>query len=243
MVEMPAEGNHDQGVWRQFRHYAYVDRQYAEVLRLASASPGLFVGTGRGTPGGSERLAEFHVHRAGLDFARDVRITLGTLQAGDHRARLPIEWEDSRRPGLFPVVEGIVELLPLTGARLATQVGVIGRYQPPLGLLGAVADTLAGARLVLESAGRFVDEIAARLEANIEPVGPMPSSLSAGVVAAGRHRRVFVPIDGLSYRPGGAVGLKARLRAEPGVLQAEVDAVAELSVISTTPPPAASIAS
>jgi hypothetical protein len=235
MSEKPAEREHDEGAWRQFRHYAYLDRPYAEVLRLVSTSPGLFVGDHGVTSGGAQRLAEFHLQRAGLDIARDVRITLGTLQRCDHGARLPIEWQDFRWPRLFPVVKAVIELLPLTGVHQATQVGLVGCYRPPLGRLGAVADTLAGTRVVLESAGRFLEEIAARLEARIKPIRFVPSSLSAGVGETGRRRRVFVPTDGLDYRPGGAAGVEARLRAEPGVLGAEVDAVAELAVIEYDP--------
>lgn len=40
----------------------------------------------------------------------------------------------------------------------------MGRYQPPLGLLGAAGDWLAGNRLAHESIEAFVDGLAVRLE-------------------------------------------------------------------------------
>lgn len=59
-------------------------------------------------------------------------------------------------------MDGVLEIYPL--ASWETQVCLIGRYQPPLGLLGRVGDALIGHRLAEESIGRFFAELVERME-------------------------------------------------------------------------------
>jgi hypothetical protein len=88
--------------------------------------------------------------------------------------------------------------------------------------------------VVLESVGRFIDDLADRIEAEVPPVASAPEAddQSTPVVQpSARRRRIFLPVDGLERRPGGALALRQRLIAVPGVADVEVDAVAEMVVV------------
>jgi copper chaperone CopZ len=167
--------------------------------------------------------------------SRDVQVTIGGIVLDEDAARLGLRWEDARRPKLFPVLEAALELAPLTaGHHDITQVGLVGRYRPPFGRLGTVADTLAGRRVVMESVERFIDDLAARIEAEVPPRAPEPEAEDQSVSVtrpSSRRRRVFLPVDGLERRPGGALALRQRLAGVPGVAEVEVDAVAGMTVV------------
>jgi hypothetical protein len=221
--------------WREVRHYAYVDRPFAGVGELLASAPEQVVGHPGEAATTRERLSDLHVRRAGIDMSRDVQITIGGIVLDEDAARLGLQWEDSRRPKLFPVLEAALELAPLTvGRREITQVGLVGRYRPPFGRFGTVADTLAGRRVVLESVGRFIEDLADRIEAELPPEASEPEADDQSVPVtrpSARRRRIFLPVDGLERRPGGALGLRQRLIAVPGVADVEVDAVAEMAVV------------
>jgi hypothetical protein len=152
--------------WREVRHYAYVDRPFAEVCRMLAREPERVLGHSGDAGAVREQLIGLHILRGGVDLSREVRVVLGNLVLDEDAARLVLRWEDAERPNLFPVLEAALELTPVpAGRRPTTQVGLVGRYRPPFGRLGAVADTLAGHGLVLESVERFLDEITLRIEA------------------------------------------------------------------------------
>lgn len=74
---------------------------------------------------------------------------------------VPLWWEDAHHPGLFPTFDGGVELReddPGTELRLA------GSYLLPLGVLGGLADSLVGHRVVKASLEAFLAGATARLE-------------------------------------------------------------------------------
>jgi hypothetical protein len=238
--------NREDKTWREVRHYAYVDRPFAEVGQLLATAPERVVGHPGEAPEIRERRSDLHVRRAGIDLSRDVEITIGGIVLDEDAARLALRWEDARQPKLFPVLEAALELAPLTaGRREITQVGLVGRYRPPLGRLGTVADTLAGRRVVLESVARFIDDLADRIEAEVPPGAsepeaevatpprePSASDQSGPVIPPPtRRRRVFLPVDGLERRPGGALALLERLTRVPGIAEVELDAVAEIAVV------------
>jgi hypothetical protein len=218
--------------WRTVRQFAYVDRAFRDVRRYLSAAPARIIEDpghdGPARPGGP--TTGLHVHRMGLDLVRDVRMTMGDLSVGVHSARAPVRWEDATRPGLFPILEATFDLAPVSAGRHPmTQLGLLGRYQPPLGFFGALGDTVAGRQVVLESVEGFLDELARRIERAIpasEPNNSVPvSSTTDGWC------RVILPVDDLSRRAGGAAGLQKLLESQPGVIEAFVNPKTELAVI------------
>lgn len=229
--DMSRQDPHE-GQWREFRHYAYVDRACADVCRLLAEEPERVLGAPPDTGAVREQRTGLHVRRAGVDLSRDVRLVRGDLVLDADAARLPLRWEDAEQPKLFPILEATLELVPVpSGRRATTQVGLSGRYRPPFGRLGAVADALAGHKVVLESIDRFLDDLTRRIETEVEPRALTPEAPESPASGLASERRVFLPADGLEHFPGGAAGLRERLSAEAGVRAAMVDAVAGMAVI------------
>jgi hypothetical protein len=176
---------------------------------------------------------DLHLHRVGLDISRDVRVVLGDLQLSTRSLRAPLHWEDARRPGLFPVLDATLELIPVvSGRHHTTQIGFVGWYEPPLGWLGAVADSLAGKRLILESVEEFVEGLAARLEREFPEAPPVGGEAERHPGRPpGRLRRVFLPVEDLDHRPGGASEALRRLETEPGVATVRIEPPLEVAVV------------
>lgn len=222
--------------WRTFRHFAYVNRPFRDVRRLIAASPQLILTDPSGSTGdGPPAVAELRVRRAGLDLTRDVRMVIGDIQIGIRSARLPVRWEDATRPGLFPLVDATLEAAPVRAGRHAmTQLGLFGQYRPPFGRVGALADSLAGQRIVLESIERFLDDLVERFQAQLQEPEPAPEDGGGGTGAsehAGRRRRIVLSVEALDRRPGGAAGLALQLLGEPGVIDASVNPASGLAVV------------
>lgn len=221
--------------WREIRHYAYVERPFDDVWGLLARSPALAFGAEPQDAGAGEAL--LHVRRGGMEVSREVRLHFGGLVCNKDRARLSLRWEDAQHPRLFPVLTAVLEAAPLKAGRYQiTQVGVVGRYRPPFGPIGAVADRMAGEAVAVDSVTRFVQELAHRLETLIpEPEvppetddGPLPSNGTP-------TRRAFLPVDRLEDRPGGAAGVGRYLETAPGVTRAEVHPRAKLITVEFDP--------
>ena len=148
---------HDEepGRWRPVHEFASLERPFRDVRRCLADRPG-------------EIFPESTTASvAGLNLARDVRMVVGELQIGHRTAWLAIHWEDRRHPGWFPILEATLEFMPLAGRRPTTQVALRGRYRPPLGGLGEMADNLVGNKIVQQSVQIFLEELANHLEAAV----------------------------------------------------------------------------
>lgn len=226
---------HPQG-WRTLRHFAYVDRPFRDVRRRVAAAPQRILADPSRSPGDDPAArTELRVRRAGLDLGRDVRMVFGDIQIGIHSARLSLRWEDAAHPGLFPVLDATLELAPVRAGRHAmTQLGLFGQYRPPFGRFGALADSLAGRRIVLESVERFLDDLVDQFHADLPESEPEPEddrSCGAGASDVSERRRIVLPVEGLDRRTGGAAGLALLLLGEPGVIDASVNPASGLAVI------------
>ncbi len=220
--------------WREIRHYTYVERPFDEVWVLLAQSPGELLG--HASEASYVRRASLHVRRAGVEMVRDVRLRFGGLVCDEDRARLSLRWDDAHHPRLFPVLEAVLELVPLrNGRQQITQIGIAGRYHPPFGAIGGLADRFAGESVAEDSVASFVDDLARRVEALIAEA-PAPTEypdqeppLDPGL------RRVFMPVDRLDHCPGGAAGVGRYLHAIPGVVRAEVNPQAGLVTVEFDP--------
>jgi hypothetical protein len=70
---------------------------------------------------------------------------------------LPLTWRPASDSGLFPALEGDVELAALGPAR--SQLSMTARYTPPFGLLGRVADRALLHRVAEATVKDFVDRV------------------------------------------------------------------------------------
>jgi hypothetical protein len=236
----PARDHYPGVTWRAFRQDAHVARGFAAVRSYLAAVPGRVLGdslAARSDP--TEGRTGLHVRRAGLDVSRDVQVVLGDLEMDARSMRIPVSWADAGRPRLFPVLEATLEITP-AGAdsrsqtqRSHTQLALSGRYAPPLGRLGVVADMLAGHHLVLESVDRFLGDLVERLGRDLPPE-PAPAAEAPPEPAQENsipRRRVFLSVEEATWQAGGVAAIERRLRAEPGVIDVVLDADAGLVVV------------
>lgn len=221
--------------WRTVRYYAYVARPYEDVWPKLVEAPRSVLG-GDVTPSGQ---TELRVRRVGIELSRSVKMRFGGVVCSEDHARMALHWEDARHPAFFPVLEAIISLAPLTaGRRHITQIGLVGRYRPPFGALGGVADRMAGEDVAAESVAAFLQNVARRLESMVDadPLEPEPEQDPSEAGAdRSEARRVLIPLDGLGERRGGAVALSRQLAATPGVVHAEVDPVAGMADVEYDP--------
>lgn len=226
--------------WATVRHYAYVERPYDDAWAALAAAPHQVLGAGT-SEGSGPGISELHVRRAGVHLSRAVTIRFGGMVCEEDMTRMALRWEDARRPELFPVFEGVLSLAPLTvGSHQVTQVGLVGKYRPPFGALGAIADRVAGGEGVAEeSVAGFVDDVAVRLATLVDPAAPANEPEGAGPGGLDSDEadrsRVLVPLDGLGARQGGAVGVARQLAGTPGVIRAEIDPLAGMAEIVYDP--------
>jgi hypothetical protein len=90
-----------------------------------------------------------------------VRVRLGTATELGRTTMLPMSWEATGARGLFPVMEGDLELAPLGDGR--AQLAMSARYRPPLGAAGRLADRAVLHRVAEATVKDFVDRVADRL--------------------------------------------------------------------------------
>lgn len=93
--------------------------------------------------------------------AREVRVRIrGTRHRGESIV-ISLTWEDAQRRGLFPVLDGDLELAPL-GAE-ACRLTLSATYTPPLGELGADLDRALLHHVAQSTVRSFLHQVAANL--------------------------------------------------------------------------------
>ena len=86
---------------------------------------------------------------------------VGPMETGPASLRVPLHWKAAEHPKLFPVMHADLYISDVEGDHVGLRVH--GDYQAPLGVVGAVADSLAGRRIAEKSIRRFLDEVSRRL--------------------------------------------------------------------------------
>jgi hypothetical protein len=151
---------------QEIRSYDYVNHPYARVREALVADPaGIFRAATRAAAARARSVAaELRVTIAGVDVAAEIVFTIGTIEdeaAGPHGApltRIPVSWEAARNPKFFPLMSSVLTIYPLTATE--TQLDFLGRYDPPLGVVGDAMDALVGRRIAEASVHRFITDVA-----------------------------------------------------------------------------------
>jgi copper chaperone CopZ len=221
--------------WHPIHRYAYVTRPFEDVWTAVAGSPSMLLDESTGE--GVKRL-ELRARLAGVHLARPVLVRVGGLVNRGDRAFLALAWWDQGQRNLFPVMEAVLELVPVDYRGWPiTQIGLVGRYRPPFGAFGNAIDRVAGAQIVAESVTWFVEEVARRLAAALpaqEALEP-PLGKETAPVDLEPWPHVFLPVDGLSHRVGGAAAARQRLASIPGVQHVEIDPIAAMAVVDYDP--------
>jgi hypothetical protein len=157
---------------RELHAYDYVNAAYSRVREaLLRDGKAIFQ---RATASAASRAgdvgATLRVDVGPLQVGVDVSIEMKghrdeTTALGERSTHFELGWTATRAPGLFPSMEGTLSLLPL-GSR-ETQLDFHARYEPPLGVVGDALDAVAGRRVAEASLRRFIEDVCARLRAEL----------------------------------------------------------------------------
>lgn len=224
--------------WRPIERYAYVERPYDDVWMWLAGHLSLL---GDPMPDGG-RAIEFRIRPAGKEVSRPVRLHVGGMVCGHDRARAGLRWADATHPHLFPQLAGTLEIAPVpSDGPPFTQLGIVARYRPPLGPLGAVGNLLVGADITDVSLTTWLDELADAVADHLVPPSLQPDPDPA-VAAPPNYRdygpdvrRVLVPVDQLAVRPGGATRACEALRAMPGIVHVTLNPFSGLAAVDHDP--------
>lgn len=102
--------------------------------------------------------------------AKTVRLQVGRPHRHDGQLRIPLTWEATGTPGLFPRMDADL-LLAAVGPERA-HLEFRGSYQPALGPVGWVIDRALLHRVAEASVKGFVDRLAAALEQRVRERAP-----------------------------------------------------------------------
>ena len=154
---------------REIRSYDYVNSPY-ERVRDALKQDALKIfqsATKEAASRAQSVAAELHVDIGGIGITTDIKIKVENFEeeTADARSnptlRLLLDWEAAKRPGLFPLMNGILSVYPLTSTE--TQLDFFGAYKPPFGAVGKTMNALVGHRIAEACVHRFVADIASYL--------------------------------------------------------------------------------
>ena len=153
---------------QEIRSYDYVNHPYAKVREALVADPTEIFRAATRTAAVRARsvAAELRVTIAGVDVAAEVVVSVGTIgdadgPMGGPQTRIPVSWEAAKHPQLFPLMSAVLTVYPLTATE--TQLDFLGRYDPPLGVVGGAMDALVGHRVAEASVHRFISDVARHL--------------------------------------------------------------------------------
>lgn len=90
-----------------------------------------------------------------------VRVRVGSWRPRGDAVVVPVEWESVRLRGLFPKLEGDLELAPLGEGRC--RLTLSGNYSPPLGAVGAALDRRVLHKVAESTVRSFVTQLGERL--------------------------------------------------------------------------------
>ena len=112
---------------------------------------------------GKELMSKAGIVVAGIAVYRHVQLHVGTAPELLHEDRimLPVKWETTGGPPIFPKMEGTLHVEP--AGPQETRITLNATYDPPLGRLGAVIDRGLMHRLATMTMADFVTRLARAL--------------------------------------------------------------------------------
>jgi hypothetical protein len=157
---------------RELHCYQYVTVPYERVRDgLRRDAAGIFQrATSAAASRAQELVATLRVGVAALEIGADVKLEVRAQNErqsalGVRTTELEIAWTAASAGALFPSMEATVSVYALSPTE--TQIGLHGRYRPPLGLVGNALDAMVGHRIAEASVLRFVQDVAARISAEL----------------------------------------------------------------------------
>ena len=157
---------------RELHCYQYVTVPYERVRDgLRRDAAGIFQrATASAAARAHELVATLRVGVGALEIGADVELEVRAVNEresalGQRTTELEIAWTAASASALFPSMEATVSVYALSPTE--TQIALHGRYRPPLGLVGQALDAVLGHRIAEASVLRFVQDVAARINAEL----------------------------------------------------------------------------
>lgn len=94
--------------------------------------------------------------------AREVRVRLGRPSSQGEGVVVPLRWEDARRPSLFPVLDGNLEVASLGAGR--SRIVLNASYRPPFDGVGRAIDQALLHRVAESTVRAFLRKVAETLQ-------------------------------------------------------------------------------
>jgi len=159
---------------RHIRSYDYVNHPYERVREaLQENAVAVFQSATKAAASRAKTVAsELKVNIAGIDIGTDVAIEVTDIvtRPGDASSLpstcLSLEWGAVNSPRLFPLMKAELSIYPLTSHE--TQLDFSGNYEPPLGLVGSMFNSVVGHRVADASVHRFIAEVAEYLRTTLK---------------------------------------------------------------------------
>jgi hypothetical protein len=157
------------------RSYVVVARPFEEVgAQMAKGAGNWLPAMANDANGGGEKLlSELGFDLGKRRVGRRIKVEIGAPKASAGLIFMPIRWRAATEAGLFPTLDGELEVAAIGNAR--TQLGLSATYEPPLGVLGKVADRALFHRVAEVTVKDFLERIGARLESDRVVGGLMPT--------------------------------------------------------------------
>jgi hypothetical protein len=152
-------------VYRELYYFDYVSRKASDIVAIIDSRALEVFQRATDTAVDKTELfrSRLRVEFLGFEIGRDVRIELGKPRDSGYATYIPIRWHAKEQAGLFPSMDAELEITPLADEQPLAQIGLLGRYRPPAGLLGAVGDATLMHRVAEASVRHFVTDLAVRL--------------------------------------------------------------------------------
>ncbi|MDH5373110.1 MAG: hypothetical protein OEX97_09225 [Acidimicrobiia bacterium] len=142
-------------------YFVYVDRPFRNVEReLLDRFEELGAWASAAYRDGEDIRARLAVGKAPL-LAKDVSLQVGDPIRAHAHTTIPLMWDATGSPGLFPRMLADLIIAPLGSMR--AQLTFRGSYDPPLGPIGEVLDRALLHRVAEASVKAFMDRIALAL--------------------------------------------------------------------------------
>jgi hypothetical protein len=159
---------------REIRSYDYVNHPYAAVRDALVKDPAAVLRAATNAAASRARAvaAALHLTVGPLDLGAEIAVTVGKVSEQTHDTplsrvtRIPIEWSAAQRAALFPIMNAELSVYPLTATE--TQLDFLGRYEPPLGIVGGALDAMVGHRVAEASVHRLVADVASYLREHVK---------------------------------------------------------------------------
>jgi len=146
------------------RSYVVVARPAEEVeVAMVSGAQNWVPDIARAANGnGQKLLSELGFDIGKQRIRRRIKVEIGAAKVASGLIYMPIRWRAASEAGIFPTLDGELEVADLGPER--TQLALSANYEPPLGLIGKLADRALLHRVAEVTVHDFLVRIAERLE-------------------------------------------------------------------------------